>query len=938
MKWWIFFCCFVFLIDFGNSQNVSREFPPQVLEEKYLNSCRNRCQTSSTFSECACDDSCLFYGDCCRDYLYYCGDDYKFKTMESSFKNQLAISADPTKPRWNCVNDPEGIQPSFEGILVVVTCPPIWTIEDIRRKCEEGRLYVATEDLVYDSRGYVYVNQFCAICNMDTAFRSNSTLNINGTFNSLLNTTEFVVEGISAEATQLRQCPLFLDDTCLPNHPDSVVVFGCTAFLEGFLWYKNYMCEQCNAFVIDSREFPPQVIEERIRNSCRNRCQTSSTFVSECACDDLCLFYGDCCRDYLYCCGNDYKFKTMESSFKKQLAISADTTKPRWNCVNDPEGIQPSFEGILVVVTCPPIWTIEDIRRKCEEGRLNVATEDLVYDSRGYVYVNQFCAICNMDTTSSSNSTLNINGTFNSLLNTTEFVVEGIITEAIQLRQCPLFLDDTCLPNHPDSLVVFGCTAFLEGFFSNNGAYKNYMCEQCNILLITSESVWRDDTTNSIIGWSPPIIEIFYLPPKLEIIEVQKCNVNEFYDDSIQRCQNCENGTIITESEYLSAQNALDITLLVDSRDDDGSGYNSVTSREEPRDSNDGRAPSSADTFVCITSCNVIEQDGTENQPTEDDGWITLSTNGSKLSCRILKNDLVNVTTGRLFSYDSTMTVLNILVCVISLIALFVSILTLCCFRSLLNLPGICRLCLMISIFFAQFIMLTIAYITKPRQLCTGTAVVMHFFWLALFSWSNVLAFDLARVFGTQSSRPSTSKKRRLLGLYVLYGWGLPLIIATLSTGLHFSGKFDFSYGGETFCWFSDRHSLLLGFGIPVSICIALNCVLYLITVVGIWKVHRVTEFAVQENQRRNKRKDELKLYIKLSILMGVTWSLVFITVYTDEPVLWYIFIILNGLQGFFIFIAFTCNHQTLAMWRGAYTTHIASHSSSRQLTKSTSV
>ncbi|XP_033113482.1 adhesion G protein-coupled receptor E4-like [Anneissia japonica] len=243
----------------------------------------------------------------------------------------------------------------------------------------------------------------------------------------------------------------------------------------------------------------------------------------------------------------------------------------------------------------------------------------------------------------------------------------------------------------------------------------------------------------------------------------------------------------------------------------------------------------------------------------------------------------------------------------------------------------------MISLFLAQFIMLTIAYVTKPEIVCTLTAAIMHFFWLSMFLWTNVLAFDLARVFGTQSPRSSTFNKRLLLGLYMLYGWGLPAVVVALCLTLHFSGKSDFRYGRETFCWFSNHRSLLYAFAIPVAICIVFNFILYIITVFGIWKVRRASEFAVNENERGKKRKDELKLYIKLSILMGLTWSLVFITVYRSEIIIWYIFIILNGLQGFFIFIAFTCNRQTLAKWKGAYATRFEAHSSSRLLTKTTS-
>ena len=48
---------------------------------------------------------------------------------------------------------------------------------------------------------------------------------------------------------------------------------------------------------------------------------------------------------------------------------------------------------------------------------------------------------------------------------------------------------------------------------------------------------------------------------------------------------------------------------------------------------------------------------------------------------------------------------------------------------------------------------------------------------------------------------------------------------------------------------------------------------------------------------------------------MGFTWIFGYIAAFTDVEALWYIYIILNSLQGVFIFISFICNRRVGLLW-----------------------
>lgn len=49
------------------------------------------------------------------------------------------------------------------------------------------------------------------------------------------------------------------------------------------------------------------------------------------------------------------------------------------------------------------------------------------------------------------------------------------------------------------------------------------------------------------------------------------------------------------------------------------------------------------------------------------------------------------------------------------------------------------------------------------------------------------------------------------------------------------------------------------------------------------------------------------RLYLRLALLMGISWILGIVAGFVDVPILWIIFILFNTLQGLFIFLAFTC-------------------------------
>ncbi|XP_033123326.1 fibrillin-1-like [Anneissia japonica] len=245
----------------------------------------------------------------------------------------------------------------------------------------------------------------------------------------------------------------------------------------------------------------------------------------------------------------------------------------------------------------------------------------------------------------------------------------------------------------------------------------------------------------------------------------------------------------------------------------------------------------------------------------------------------------------------------------LSLVALTITFTVRCLFRSLRTLLGKILMNLIGALFIGQLgVLLQGQGVTYP-PLCTTIAAIMHYVWLAAFFWMNAMAMDFFFTFGSKVKLRKRHSKRKILQAYMFYGWGAPLPIIILCLVIHF-GRFHnlrFRYGSEFACWIYDEKSTLLAFGLPLMIILFFNILLFICAVIGL-RLTKVNKVGDVNNSRLKRFKTDLLVYVKMSTLMGFTWIFGFISAFTELEIFRYIFIILNSLQGVFIFMAFTCN------------------------------
>ncbi|KAB5571259.1 hypothetical protein PHYPO_G00222960 [Pangasianodon hypophthalmus] len=265
---------------------------------------------------------------------------------------------------------------------------------------------------------------------------------------------------------------------------------------------------------------------------------------------------------------------------------------------------------------------------------------------------------------------------------------------------------------------------------------------------------------------------------------------------------------------------------------------------------------------------------------------------------------------------DMILTIITYLGCGLSSIFLGVTLLTYMAFEKLrrdypskilINLSGALlglNMLFLINSWLASF---------NNYGLCIAMAAILHYFFLATFTWMGLEAINMylafVKVFNVYV--PSYILK------FCALGWGLPLIIvsAVLAVDKNCYGSThsvtpaeDFS----SFCWLQND--------IAFYVTVVAFVVLILICNISVFSVVLVQIRGMQlskEAGRCSRMLHELRVVASLTFLLGLTWMLAFFTWGPMRVPFLYLFSLFNTLQGFFIFLFYCLMKENVRkQWR----------------------
>ncbi|XP_032791587.2 uncharacterized protein LOC116928587 isoform X2 [Daphnia magna] len=231
------------------------------------------------------------------------------------------------------------------------------------------------------------------------------------------------------------------------------------------------------------------------------------------------------------------------------------------------------------------------------------------------------------------------------------------------------------------------------------------------------------------------------------------------------------------------------------------------------------------------------------------------------------------------------------------------------------NLSGRNLASLSLALFAAYGSFIAAQFVPTGGNICIGIALSTFYFFLSAFWWTSVLAWDVWRTIRLATVQLRCSSSGQQWGkfiLYSMYAWLLPALIVAAAVVVEYVDTDIFSwmpteyrpFFGRNVCWFGQRKAILIYFAAPLAVILSINLLLFINSA---HMIRSTTAKSPTSSNQASSRK-QLGLYVRLALIMGLSWLAGLIAGAADFMPLWYVFVALCSLQGVFILLAYTCN------------------------------
>ena len=262
-------------------------------------------------------------------------------------------------------------------------------------------------------------------------------------------------------------------------------------------------------------------------------------------------------------------------------------------------------------------------------------------------------------------------------------------------------------------------------------------------------------------------------------------------------------------------------------------------------------------------------------------------------------------TTVTFLQYPKGFTELTYIGCSLSIIGSLMILFTYTIFKDLQTLPSKLLMNLAVAFLVSDFFFLlgSITPINRSVEFCTATAIIRYFFFLSRFSWMNILGVEYTRIF-TMAIKLKRDEKRssknKLLIMYVILGWGIPLLITILPIIVNYTIDDAVRYGTDIdgLCWIND--TLVVIIASVVFLSILLNIFLFITVVILICAASPDSKYV------KSQRSRQIRIVMAVFTVLGIiTWIFGFIALLPKQSWALYPFIILNSTQALMVSIMF---------------------------------
>eukprot|EP00057_Strongylocentrotus_purpuratus_P034849 XP_796775.3 PREDICTED: probable G-protein coupled receptor 112 [Strongylocentrotus purpuratus] len=241
--------------------------------------------------------------------------------------------------------------------------------------------------------------------------------------------------------------------------------------------------------------------------------------------------------------------------------------------------------------------------------------------------------------------------------------------------------------------------------------------------------------------------------------------------------------------------------------------------------------------------------------------------------------------------------VLGMIGCIISIICLVITLVT---YLSMKKLRSKQPQRILINLCFALLGLYLVFVIGIDRRYPTAGCVVVgfliHFFLLSSMSWMLVEAINMYLLF----VKVLDATVSHFMVKAALFAYGLPLLVCIVTVAVDSS----LYLGDGTYCFVKPGPALYYGVLLIVALLLAANFIIFGIVMQRLScrksvAAHKTNQASRGEMWRR------VQNAVAISVLLGLTWFFGFLAIGGARLVFNILFLVLNSLQGFFVFLMF---------------------------------
>ncbi|MGH0123684.1 UNVERIFIED_CONTAM: hypothetical protein FKN15_028915 [Acipenser sinensis] len=206
------------------------------------------------------------------------------------------------------------------------------------------------------------------------------------------------------------------------------------------------------------------------------------------------------------------------------------------------------------------------------------------------------------------------------------------------------------------------------------------------------------------------------------------------------------------------------------------------------------------------------------------------------------------------------------------------------------------NLCAALSLLNLTFLMNEWLSSMGNQVICNIIAATMHYSLLCTFTWFGIKAF----YFYYLIIKLSTTEIKKIWMKMGAVGWGMPAVVVIILGGLKKYGEYKIykeEGGTVSMCWITDpvvHYITNIGY---YALVFSFTVVIFTVVSVKIFHMRKSNPRSAE-----GSKKNAFTL-LGLAFVLGITWGVMFFNVGPLQVPSFYVFTILNSLQGFFIFL-----------------------------------